>query len=61
MDDETMAKLNQDINNHLYTLLTIWFNGTEEEAEDLERTLNFLARYHGKNWDQEKYVNLLMR
>lgn len=45
MDDETMTKLNQEINNHLYTLLMIWFSGTEEEAENLERTLNFLARY----------------
>ncbi|MCI5650520.1 MAG: hypothetical protein MR332_14050 [Fusicatenibacter sp.] len=26
-----------------------------------ERTLNFLARYYGKNWDQAKYVDLLIR
>lgn len=31
LDNETMEKLNKDINNRFYTLLSIWFNGTDEK------------------------------
>ena len=36
LDDETMKQLNMDINNRIYIVLDIWFNGTEEEVERLE-------------------------
>lgn len=36
LDDETMKQLNMDINHRIYTVLNIWFNGTEEEVERLE-------------------------
>lgn len=36
LDDETMKQLNIDINNRIYTVLDIWFNGTENEVERLE-------------------------
>ena len=61
LDNETMEKLNKDINNRIYTLLTIWFNGTYEEGIRLERTLNFLAKFYGKNWDKAKVIDILMR
>lgn len=51
LDDATMERLNRDVNNRFYTLLTIWFNGTDDELNRLERTLNFLARFYGRNWD----------
>lgn len=51
LDDTTMEKLNRDVNDRFYTLLTIWFNGTDDELNRLERTLNFLARFYGRNWD----------
>ncbi len=60
LDDETMKKLNKDINNRIYTVLDIWFNGTEEETERLVFTLNFLARYYGKNWNQAEWIDLLI-
>ena len=60
LNDETMKKLNIDINNRFCTVLDIWLNGTEEEVERLERTLNFVARYYDQSWDQAKWVNLLM-
>lgn len=60
LDDETMRKLNIDINNRFYTLLTIWFNGTEEDAYRLERTLNFLTKFYGQNWDKAEIIDMLM-
>ena len=60
LDDETMKQLNMDINNRIYTVLDIWFNGTEEEMERLERILNFLAKYYGNSWNQEEWIDLLM-
>ena len=32
-----MKKLNIDVNNRIYTVFDIWFNGTVEEVERLER------------------------
>lgn len=61
LDDETMKKLNKDVNNRVYTLLTIWINGTDKEAEYLECTLNFLAKFYGQNWDKAKLVDMLMK
>lgn len=51
LDDTTMEMLNQDVNNRVYTLLTVWFNGTDDELESLERTLNFSTRFYGSDWD----------
>ena len=33
LDDATMKKLNIDVNNRIYTVLDIWFNGTVEEVK----------------------------
>jgi hypothetical protein len=60
LDDATMKKLNIDVNNRIYTVLDIWFNGTVEEVERLERMLNFLARYYGQSWDLAEWIDLLM-
>lgn len=51
LDDTTMEMLNRDVNNRVYTLLIVWFNGTGDELESLERTLNFSARFYGRDWD----------
>lgn len=61
LDNETMKKLNKDINNRFYTLLSIWFNGTDVEEMCLERTLNFQAKFYGQNWDKAKEIDILMR
>ncbi len=60
LDDKTMKVLNADINNRLYTVLTLCFNGTAEEQIQLEHTLNFLAKYYGSKWDNAKYVDILI-
>jgi len=60
LDDADMTRLNRDINNRFYTLLTLWFYGTDEETERLERTLNFLAKNYGNDWDKAERVELLM-
>ena len=60
LDDETMKQLNIDINNRIYTMLDIWFNGTEEEVERLEYILNFLGKYYGQSWYPAEWIDLLM-
>ncbi len=60
LDDETMKILNIDVNNRIYTVLDIWFNGTEKEVERLERTLNFLGRYYGQDWNQAEWIDGVM-
>ena len=55
-----MKKLNIDVNNRIYTVLDIWFNGTVEEVERLEGMLNFLVRYYGQSWNPVEWVDLLM-
>ena len=59
LTDETMRILNMDINNRFYTLLSLWFNGTEEDTAKLERTLNFLARFYGRDWDKAQRIKLI--
>lgn len=59
LDDVTMKILNKDVNNRFYTVLSIWFNGTEEDVEKMERTLNFLARFYGQNWDEAEFVEVI--
>lgn len=60
LDDDTMRKLNRDVNNRIYTVLAVWFNGTDADITHLERTLNFLAKFYGHNWDPAKTVDILM-
>ena len=60
LDDETMIQLNIDINNRIYTVFDIWFNGTEDEVERLECILYFLAKYYGQSWYPAEWIDLLM-
>ena len=60
LDDDTMRELNRDVNNRIYTVLTVCFNGTDEDINRLERSLNFLAKFYGHNWDPAKTVDILM-
>lgn len=60
LDNSTMAQLNRDVNNRFYTLLSVWFHGTEEEVFRLEHTLTFLAKYYGQDWDPAQRVDFLI-
>jgi len=59
LDDATMKILNKDVNNRFYTVLSIWFNGTEGEVEKLEKALNFLAKYYGRDWDKAEWISIV--
>lgn len=59
LDDAAMKVLNKDVNNRFYTLLTLWFNGAEEDAKQLERALNFLARFYGQDWDRAEFIRII--
>ena len=59
LDDATMKVLNKDVNNRFYTVLSIWFNGTEGDVERLERALNLVARFYGQDWDNAEFVKIL--
>ena len=60
LDDGTMKRLNKDVNNRIYTVLAIWFNGKKEETEQLKYTLNFLAKYYGQDWDRAERIDILI-
>ena len=60
LDDETMKQSNIDINNRIYMVLDIWFNGSENEVERLEYILNFLAKYYGQSWYPAEWIDLLI-
>ncbi len=57
LDDTAMEQLNRDVHNRFYTLLAIWFNGTGPERDRLEKMLNFLARFYGRNWSPAKKLD----
>ena len=59
LDDVTMKILNKDVNNRFYTVLSIWFNGSVEDVEKLERALNFLVRFYGQDWDKAEFVGII--
>ena len=61
LDDATMKKLNIDVNNRIYTVFDIWFNGTVEEVERLEYTLSFLAKYYGQGWDRAVRIDMIRK
>ena len=50
LTDDIMKILNKDVNNRIYTLLSLWFGG-EEEQDILFKMLDMNMLY-GKNWDQ---------
>ena len=59
LDDAAMKILNKDVNNRFYTVLSIWFNGSVEDVEKLERALNFLVRFYGQDWDKAEFVGII--
>ena len=59
LDDVTMKVLNKDVNNRIYTVLSIWFNGAVEDVEKLERVLNFLSRLYGQDWDKAEFIRII--
>ena len=44
----------------MYTYLSACFGGDEIELEKLDKTLNYLAKYYGKDWDKAEKMEILM-
>ena len=60
LDNETMKILNKDINNRMYTYLSACFGGDEIELEKLDKTINYLAKYYGNDWNKAEKMKILM-
>ena len=60
LDNDTMKILNKDINNRMYTYLFARFAGDEIELEKLDKTINYLTKYYGKDWDKAEKMEILM-
>lgn len=58
LDDEMMKALNIEINNRIYTLLSIWLYGSEEEFNELLKTIKFNSFYGSGSWDAARKVEL---
>lgn len=58
LDDEMMKALNIEINNRIYTLLSIWLYGSEEEFNELLKTIKFNSFYGSGSWDVARKVEL---
>lgn len=58
LDDEVMKALNIEINNRIYTLLSIWLYGSEEEFNELLKTIKFNSFYGSGSWDAARKVEL---
>ena len=58
IDDEIMKMLNIEINNRIYSLLSTWLYGTEEERLELLRHIQFSSLYGRGIWDKARKVKI---
>lgn len=57
---QNMSRALTHLNNRMYTYLSACFAGDEIELEKLDKTINFLAKYYGKDWDKAEKMEILM-
>lgn len=58
LDDEVIKALNTEINNRIYTLLSNWLYGSEQEVKELLKTIEFSSLYGRGSWDVARKVEL---
>ncbi len=58
IDQELMKRLNIEINNRIYSLLYIWFCGSEEEMQELLRHIWFSSIYGSGTWEKAIKVEI---
>lgn len=58
INDEIMKILNIEINNRIYSLLSTWLNGTEEERIELLQHIQISSLYGRGTWDKARKVEL---
>lgn len=58
IDQETMKNLNIEINNRIYSMLYIWFYGSEEEIQMLFKHIGFNSIYGRGTWKPARKVEI---
>lgn len=58
IDQELMKRLNIEINNRIYSLLYIWFCGSEEEMQELLKHIGFSSIYGRGTWEKAIKVGI---
>ena len=58
IDDKIMKMPNIEINNRIYSLLSTWLYGTEEERLELLRHIRFNSFYGCGSWDAARKVDI---
>lgn len=53
-----MKRLNIEINNRIYSLLYIWFCGSEEEMQELLKHIGFSSIYGRGTWEKARKVEI---
>ena len=58
IDEEMMKNLNIEINNRIYSMLYIWFYGSEDEIQMLFKHIEFSSMYGRGTWDKARKVEI---
>lgn len=58
IDDKIMKMLNIEINNRIYTLLSTWLYGTDEEQLELLQHIQFSSLHGRGTWDKARKVEI---
>ena len=55
---EDMKNLNIEINNRIYSMLYIWFYGSEKEIQMLIKHIEFCSLYGRGTWDKARKIEI---
>ena len=58
IDQNMMKKLNIEINNRIYSMLYIWFYGSEDEIQMLLKHIEFSSMYGRGTWEPARKVEI---
>ena len=58
IDEEMMKNLNIEINNRIYSMLYIWFYGSEDEIQMLFKYIEFSSMYGRGTWEPARKVEI---
>ena len=58
IDQETMKNINIEINNRIYSMLYIWFYGSEDEIQMLFKHIEFSSMYGRETWDPARKAEI---
>ena len=58
IDQETMKNLNIEINNRIYSMLYVWFLGSEDEIRMLLKHIEFCSLYGRGTWKPARKVEI---